>query len=143
VKYKDLQVSDFTLSTDTSGTDFMSDPAFVTGAGGAADAQALANAAGTKSMFLIGGYSTEIFINTAQSDIKNMMSGDRDWITYGATAVKHEQSHRDKLYNEHQAYTEQKRVLDQFGPGAFSSREVYQHHADFINRQIDRYKPKP
>ena len=138
-----LQVSDFTLSTDTTGTDFMSDPAFVTGAGGAGAAQTLADAAGTKAMFVVRGYSKEIFINTATSNIRDMMSGDRDWITYGATLVKHEQSHRDKLYNEFQAYTEQKRVLDQFGPGGFSSREVYQRYADSINRQIEKYKPKP
>jgi RHS repeat-associated protein len=138
-----LQVSDFTLSTDTTGTDFMSDPTFVEGAGGTEAAQAFANTAGTKAMFLVRGYSTEIFINTSQSNIKDMMRGDRDWITYGATIVKHEQSHRDYYFNEFQAYTEQKRVLDQFGPGAFSSREVYQFHADFINQELKRYKPKP
>ena len=138
-----LQVSDFTLSTDVTGTDFMSDPTFVEGAGGTEAAQALADAAGTKSMFLVRGYSKEIFINTAQSNIKDMMRGDRDWITYGATLVKHEQSHRDYYFNEFQAYTEQKRVLEQFGPGAFSSREVYQFHADFINQELKRYKPKP
>jgi hypothetical protein len=71
------------------------------------------------------------------------MNGDRDWITYGATVLKHEQSHRDKDYNEFQAYTEQKRVLDQFGPGAFSRPEVYQGHLDFINRNIEKYRPKP
>lgn len=116
----------------------MSDPTFVSGT---QDPQGLANAAGTKAMFLLRGYSTEIFINTTSSNIRDMMSGDRDWITYGATLVKHEQSHRDKLYNEFQAYTEQKRVLEQFGPGAFSSPEVYQSHLDFVTRKIGQYKP--
>ena len=136
-----LQVSDFTLTTDPTGADFMSDPQFVAGAG--SDPQGLANAAGKKAMFRLTGYSQELFINTTTSNIKDMMSGDRDWITYGATVVKHEQSHRDKDYNEFQAYSEQKRVLEQFGPGAFSRPEVYQNHLDFINRNINSNKPKP
>jgi len=135
-----LQVSDFTLTTDPTGTDFMSDPTFVAGT---QDPQGLANAAGKKAMFRLRGYSQEIFINTTASNITDMMTGDRDWITYGATLVKHEQSHRDKDYNEFQAYTEQKRVLEQFGPGAFSSPEVYQGHLDFINRNIEKNRPKP
>jgi RHS repeat-associated protein len=136
-----LQVSDFTLTTDPSGEDFMSDSRFAANAG--PDPQGLANAAGTKAMFRIRGYSQEIFINTTTTNIKDMMSGDRDWITYGATLVKHEQSHRDKDYNEFQAYTEQKRVLEHFGAGAFSSPEVYQGHLDFINRNIEKNRPKP
>jgi RHS repeat-associated protein len=135
-----LQVSDFTLTTDPTGTDFMSDPTFVAGA---QDPQGLANAAGKKAMFRLRGYSQEIFINTTASNITDMMTGDRDWITYGATLVKHEQSHRDHNYNEFQAYSEQKRVLEQFGPGAFSSPEVYRFHLDFINRNIEQNRPKP
>jgi RHS repeat-associated protein len=53
-----LQVSDFTLTTDPTGADFMSDPKFVAGAG--SDAQGLANAAGTKAMFRIRDYSQEL-----------------------------------------------------------------------------------
>lgn len=136
-----LQVSDFTLTTDPTGADFMSDPRFVAGAG--SDPQGLANAAGTKAMFRLRDYSQELFVNTTTTNVRDMMSGDRDWITYGATVLKHEQSHRDKDYNEFQAYTEQKRVLEQFGPGAFSRPEVYQGHLDFINRNIEKYRPKP
>jgi RHS repeat-associated protein len=124
-----LQVSDFTLSTD-SANDFKGvqgisgDP----GAGGA--------------MFVLVGYSKEIFINTNSNDFKGA-TGDftaydskgnpiarNNFVNYGGPAAVHERSHRDSptrtLQNsEGRAYTEQLRVLQKFGPDAFKSKEFY------------------
>lgn len=133
-----LQVSDFTLSTD-SANDFKGVPGISgdPGAGGA--------------MFVLVGYSKEIFINTNSNDYKGAI-GDftaydsrgnpiarTDFIKYGGTAAVHERSHRDgptraQQNSEGTAYKEQLRVLQKFGPAAFKSREFYDNAVTHVTK---------
>lgn len=117
-----LQLIDFTLSTD-SAHDFASEPRIVDDPGAG------------KQAFTLVGYSTRIYLNTKSEGYKLSVSGEADWITYGATALRHEQSHRDgktpEARSEHLAYTTQLRILQKFGPTAFKSRGFYDTAVDF------------
>jgi RHS repeat-associated protein len=113
-----LQLGDFTLSTD-SKMDFKSDPRVSDDPGGGAQ------------LFVLLGYSTQIYVNTASSDYKgakgeNPIYGASDFITYNGTAARHEQFHRDSAdKSEHAAYAAQLKILQKFGPDAFKSKEFY------------------
>jgi hypothetical protein len=112
-----LQLSDFTLSTD-SQHDFDAEPAISDDPG--------ANA----GMFVIEGYSTQIYVNTNSGDYQGAKSGDADYITYCGTTARHEQVHRDGDvqgdHSEHAAYTVQLRILQKYGPAAFKNPDFYE-----------------
>lgn len=132
---KGFKVSDFTLSTD-SANDFKG---VVSGDPGASGA-----------MFVLVGYSREIFINTNSNDWKRSTGAlvdydskgnaiaRTDFIIYGGTAAVHERSHRDSptralQSSEGRAYTEQLRVLQKFGPDAFKSKEFYKRAVTHVS----------
>jgi hypothetical protein len=95
-------------------------------------------------MFVIVGYSTQIFVNAAANDYKGSLGlvqgvDAADYITYGGTASVHERSHRDGSdKSEHAAYTEQLRVLQKFGPAAFKSRDFYNNAVTFVTNGTRR-----
>jgi RHS repeat-associated protein len=133
-----LQVSDFTLSTDPKN-DFLSDPTFVSGAGGLEAAKQKSADVASGFMFHFVGYKPNIYINTTSSNYQLLTSGDADMVTYSGTAAVHERSHRDsptlqQRLSEGRAYTEQLRVLQKFGPAAFKSRDFYDQTVDFVTR---------
>jgi hypothetical protein len=95
-------------------------------------------------MFVLPGLDSpnQIFINATSETYVGATEGGlkgfpaSDFITYSATAARHEQVHAGGQKSEMLAYTEQKRVLDRFGPGAFSGRDFYEQKLDLINRGI-------
>jgi len=132
-----LQLSDFSLTTDPV-KDFASDPAFIKAFGGdvkKAEAAAKGNA-GT-GMFVWLGFSTQMFVNATSNDYKGskgQVSGvnANDFITYGATAARHEQTHFGTDNSEHAAYTVQLRILQKFGPTAFKTDGFYDNALKFV-----------
>lgn len=78
-----LTLSDFTLSTD-SKNDSNDDPRVRDDPGGNA------------GMFFLpdARYANQIFVNTKSSDYANYRRGDKDYILYGASALRHEQVHK-------------------------------------------------
>jgi hypothetical protein len=111
-----LQLSDLTLSTD-SKHDFDQDKRVSDDPGKGA------------GMFVLNGYSMQIYLNKKSSDYGLYKSGDSDGILYGGTALRHEKVHRDNYprgdSSEHAAYSLQLKLLQQYGPGAFKSRDFY------------------
>jgi hypothetical protein len=137
-----LQVSDFTLSTDAQN-DFLSDPIFVSGAGGLAAAKQKSEEVASGFMFHFVGYKSDIYINTTSSNYQFLTTGDADMVTYSGTAAVHERSHRDsptqqQRLSEDRAYTEQLRVLQKFGPAAFKSRDFYEQVVNLVTRGSKR-----
>jgi RHS repeat-associated protein len=120
-----LKLSDFTVSTD-SRNDFNDEPKISDDPGKGAAA------------FVLNGYSREIFINTRSSDYALWKSGGPDAVLYGGTALRHEQVHRDNYprgdSSEQAAYTEQLRILQKYGPGAFKSKEFYDAVIDHVTK---------
>lgn len=119
-----LKLTDFTVSTD-SKNDFNDDARISDNPGKGAAA------------FVLKGYSQEIFINTKSSDYALWKSGDADGVLYGGTALRHEQVHRDNRGDsgsEKAAYTEQLKILQKYGPGAFKSREFYDTAIDHVTK---------
>ncbi len=136
-----LQVSDFTSSTDVR-SDFAGVPG--------TDLNRLA----TASMFVIVGYSSEIFINTQSKEYQGVVGNiaipedsydglavsRQDMIKFMGTQAIHERSHRDPSPNndkslqlsEGRAYTEQLRVLQKFGPQAFGNPGFFYQTAGFV-----------
>jgi RHS repeat-associated protein len=123
-----IQLSDLTLSTDPA-SDFKSDATLVNLLGGAQNAQVPFNEAANSSMFSWVGYSDQIYINTTFGDYQAATTenpSQKDAMIFMATQVKHEKWHLvNQSANEKSAYTEQLRVLQKFGPKAFSSESVY------------------
>ncbi len=111
-----LKLSDLTLSTD-SKHDFDHDKRVGDNPGAGA------------GMFVLNGYSSAIFLNRKSSDYSLYKSSDADGVLYGGTALRHEQVHRDNYprgdSSEHAAYSLQLKLLQQYGPGAFKSRDFY------------------
>jgi RHS repeat-associated protein len=117
-----LQVSDFTLTTDASN-DF----------NGVSTAKPLVS--GANNMFVLQNYSSQIFIDTQAPLYQGSLNGSgsagtEDFFIYGGTVAAHEKSHRDsptqkQRLSESAACTEQLRVLQRFGPGAFRSSTFY------------------
>jgi hypothetical protein len=111
-----LKLSDLTLSTD-SKHDFDHDSRISDAPG-----------AGVV-MFVLNGYSRQIYLNGKSRDYGLCKSGDSDGVLYGGTALRPEQSHRDHYprgdSSEHAAYSLQLKLLQQYGPGAFKSRGFY------------------
>jgi RHS repeat-associated protein len=138
-----LQLSDFSLTTEPV-KDFGSDPSFVKAFGGdpkKAEAAAKGNA-GT-GMFVWLGFSTQIFVNATSNDYKGSRGGiagtdASDYITYGGTAARHEQTHFGPDNSEHTAYTVQLRILQKFGPAAFKSKGFYDNAAQFVTAGSQR-----
>ncbi|HEY0324117.1 MAG TPA: RHS repeat-associated core domain-containing protein [Pyrinomonadaceae bacterium] len=131
-----LQVSDFTLSTDPKN-DFLSDPAFVSGAGSLEAAKQMSETSASGFMFSFVGYKSDIYINTTSGNYQLLTTGDADMTTYAGTAAVHERSHRDsptrsQQLSEGRAYTEQLRVLQKFGPAAFKSSDFYDNAKKFV-----------
>lgn len=126
-----LKLGDFTLSTD-SKRDFQSDPRIKGDPGGNA------------GMFVLLGYSTQIYVNTNSNDYKGAKGEIQgreaaDYILYGGLAVRHEQFHRDATdKSEHAAYAAQLKILQKFGPGAFKSKEFYNDAVDHITKGSKR-----
>ena len=124
-----LKLGDFTLSTD-SKHDFDADPRVSDDPGGGA------------GMFTLGGYSTQIYVNAKSRDYNGALSGDADYITYGGTAGRHEQVHRDGDVggdkSEHAAYTVQLRILQKYGPAAFKTRDFYDTAIDHVRAGTKR-----
>ena len=138
-----LQVSDFTLSTD-SAHDFPEIASALNGDDPGAGA----------GMFTLFGYSSQIYINTNSIDYRSATGrwvmldsyphpGENDdipvadVITYMGTSAVHERSHLDSptraLRNsEGRAYTEQRRVLEKFGPDAFMNKDAYRSFMDHV-----------
>ena len=120
-----LKLSDFTVTTD-SANDFKDEPRIARDPGKVAAA------------FVLNGYSREIFINTRSSDYALYKAGDADAILYGGTAARHEKVHRDNYpkgdSSEKAAYTEQLRILQKYGPGAFKSKEFYNMVIDHVTK---------
>jgi RHS repeat-associated protein len=127
-----LQLSNLTLTTDPK-KDFMSDPNFVKGAGSTKRAQEISNSNAKSGMFVLLGYSTQIYLNATSNDYAGYKSGDADYVTYGGTALRHEQFHlQSPDKSEHSAYSAQLRILQKYGPAAFKSREFYDRAIDHI-----------
>ena len=120
-----LKLSDFTVTTD-SANDFKDEPRIVGDPGAGA------------AMFVLNGYSKEIFINTKSNDYALYKSGDADAVLYGGTALRHEQVHRDNYPNgdtsEKAAYTEQLKILQKYGPGAFRNKEFYKTVLEHVTK---------
>jgi len=58
---------------------------------------------------------------------------------YAGTAGVHERTHRDGPdRSEHAAYTEQLRVLQKFGPGAFANTAFYDNAVKFVTNGTKR-----
>jgi RHS repeat-associated protein len=120
-----LKLSDFTVTTD-SANDFKDEPRIVGDPGAGA------------AMFVLNGYSTEIFINTKSNDYAIYKSGDADAVLYGGTVLRHEQVHRDNYpdgdTSEKAAYTEQLKILQKYGPAAFQNKEFYKTVIDHVTK---------
>ena len=131
-----LQLSDFTLSTD-SANDFAGIPGI--------NGDPLAGAA----MGVIVGYSREIFVNTNSREYQVAIGHQpgydnqgnqvpiNDMIKYLGTAAVHERSHRDSptrdlRLSEGRAYTEQLRVLQKFGVNAFKTSSFFYFTAGHV-----------
>lgn len=111
----------------------------------------------TAYMFVVEGYSKQIYINTSSDQYKLLMGAFKalprwlegikapsltgggvveignvdywDASKYGATAARHEKAHRDgEVQSEARAYQLQKQVLEKFGPGAFHNKAFYDYN---------------
>jgi RHS repeat-associated protein len=118
-----LKLSDFTLSTD-SKHDFDADPRVSDDPGAGA------------AMFMLEGYSTQIYVKQDSNQFQMSLTGDLDYITLGGTTARHEQVHRDGdgsgNKSERAAYTLQLRILLKYGPTAFQSRDFYNSAIQFV-----------
>ncbi|MEN3325328.1 MAG: hypothetical protein V7638_135 [Acidobacteriota bacterium] len=138
-----MQVSDFSLTTEPQ-KDFATDPNFLKAFG---NDKKKANEAAKKNkaagMFVWLGYSTQIFVNAKSNDYKGSrgeISGmdASDFITYGGSAARHEKSHFGTDSSEHTAYGVQLQILQKFGPGAFKSKEFYDHAIEHVTTGTKR-----
>src|SRR5207244_2936269 len=99
-------------------------------------------------MFALPGYTKQIYIDTQNREWeagKNGLDGvsAEDWLTYHASAARHEQTHLGPDSSEHAAYTEQKRILERFGPNAFSNKDWYENALKHMDRGINGEYGKP
>jgi RHS repeat-associated protein len=124
-----LKLSDLTFSTD-SKHDFDQDKRVSDDPGKGA------------GMFVLNGYSRQIYLNRKSSDYSLYESGDSDGVLYGGTALRHEQVHRDNYprgdTSEHAAYSLQLKLLQQYGPGAFKSRDFYATAIEHVSKGSKR-----
>lgn len=138
-----LVLSDFSLTTEPVN-DFTSDARFVNAFGGdmkKAEAAAKGNAGA--GMFVWLGFSGQIFVNATSNDYRGSRgeipgTDARDYITYGGTAARHEQTHFGPDNSEHAAYTVQLRILQKFGPAAFKSSGFYDNALKFVTAGSQR-----
>jgi RHS repeat-associated protein len=126
-----LKLSDFTLSTDVA-RDFRNVP----------DLQTAEQFGAVRR-----GVSREIYIFKENLLYKAIQQGVAyynqagftagevrrpDLVIQGATFLPHEKYHRDVGASERLAYREQRRVLDQFGPGAFMNQQFFREFRDYL-----------
>jgi RHS repeat-associated protein len=126
-----LKLSDFTLSTDVA-RDFRNVRIL----------QTLEQFAAVRR-----GISKQIYIFTENLTYKAIKQGVAyfnsggftagevrrpDLIIEGGTFLPHEKFHRDVGPSEKFAYKEQRRVLDQFGPGAFMNQQFFTEFRDYL-----------
>ncbi len=104
-----------------------------------------ATAAG-KNMFVLRDtvFNQTVFINAGRPNIVAALSGQSDFIAFGATSIRHEEYHRgpDGIASEAGAYTRQREVLDKM-PGAFTNRDVYNRFRGFLSNEIKANGGRP
>ncbi len=129
-----LRLTDFTLSTEAA-RDFRNVPN-------------LRNSAEETFGAVLRGVSREIYILKESLLYRAILQGvgyyhtggftagevrRPDLVIQGATFLPHEKYHRDVGASERLAYREQRRVLDQFGPGAFMNQQFFRELRDFLS----------
>ena len=138
-----LQLGDFSLTTEPV-KDFASDSSFVEAFGGdSKKAETAAKGNEGTGMFVWLGFSTQIFVNATANDYRGsrgQITGvdASDYVTYGATAARHEQTHFGTDNSEHAAYTVQLRILQKFGPTAFKASGFYKNALKFVTTGSQR-----
>ena len=140
-----LQVSNFVLTTDTENN-LNGWQALQSDVGDPSKVAAMARTAAGKNMFVLmdTAFNQTVFINTQRPNVQAAMSGQPDFIAFGATSIRHEDFHRgpNGVVSEASAFTRQREVLDKM-LNAFSNREVYNRFREYLNSEIKANGGKP
>jgi RHS repeat-associated protein len=138
---QNLKVSDFTLSTDPK-KDFGAGSPLAARIGDEAASAAGKQYAGDV-FFTATGFSEQVFINTTSPNTKEILSSgsrDPDLQLFAGSIIEHERFHlgdpKSNPGREERAYEYQKKLLDQWGPGAFVNKTRYQGYLDLLNQRI-------